>query len=427
MSNICSVCGFHCDETATFCPTCGSPVTVAPQPTIQETVQPTPQPQVQQPIQPTPQPYMQQQVQPTPQPYMQQQVQPTPQPYMQQQVQPTPQPYMQQPVQPTPQPYMQQQVQPIPQPYMQQQDYQPTEPPKKKKLTWLWILLGVFGGLFLLGIIAAVATVILYPLLYTNSNVGGNSLPQYIGSGSNGNYQEYYYPEFENASFNSEAFVDVTTEAPTEASTEASTEAPSTSLNKGAEYRPEDSTYLTFTSDTPTPTSNNVNDNSVIVYDSGVSCTMPGKIPVFESTTDTLDYSYQTGRGITYGASLDTYIETYGIDDTNAIWETYSNGQTEYFYYSPTARPENMNDAMLVFGWYQKGTSWIRMTPEELHAFRKDVTTPGRYVLLIYMAYLDENGNIEAIHMIQDSHSAFRVYNNELMQVTDLLNNYLAE
>ncbi len=393
MSNICSVCGFHCDETATFCPTCGSPVTVATQPTIQETVQPAPQPQVQQPAQPTPQPQVQQPVQPTPQPQVQQ------------------------PVQPTPQPYMQQQVQPIPQPYMQQQDYQPTEPPRKKKMTWLWILLGVFGGLFLLGIIAAVATVILYPLLYTNSNVGGNSLPQYIGSGSNGNYQEYYYPEFENASFNSEAFVDVTTEA----STEASTEAPSTSFNEGAEFRPEDLTYLTLETDPAiTPTATPMELDSAYLFINGgqlLPLTSDGVDALLNGSEDT--QQYQLGRVITCGASIDSFIETYSVDTTNAIWETYSNDQYDYFYYSMTARPDTSDDAALIISWYQNGDTWTRMTPEEIYAFWKNGTLPACENMLTYTVYMDADSNIESILVSYGTTTYFESFYSSMQSITN--------
>lgn len=278
-------------------------------------------------------------------------------------------------------------------------------------------------------IIVVIVVILVFPLLFTNSNVGGNSLPTFTGSGSNGNYQEYYYPDYENASFNSEAFVDVTTETPTETSTEVSTETPDVSFNEGADFRPEDLTYLTLETDSSvTPTASTI----------GIDCAylFVGDGQLIPLTTDNIDtllnsnedgQRYQLGRCVTCGSSIDDFIEAYSVDTTNAIWETYSNNQYDYFYYSTTVRPETPGDAALLISWYQNGDTWTRMTPEEIYAYWKNGTLPTCENMLTYTVYMDTNSNIESIHVSYGTTVYFESFYNSLQTITDAMSDATEE
>lgn len=339
MSKICSICGYNCKDTDTFCPTCGTPFSATPVSVSSQPVIESAQPQI--PIPPQSSAYIQN-------------------------------------------------------PGMSSQMTQGIAEPSKKSTKTLWIVLGIVGGVILLLLIFAL---VLFLLLRSIGTVGNNG--HTIGSTENRptNYHEYYYPDYDNASFHSEAFTDTTTEAP---ATEApSTEAPTPSgyQNDAETFQQEDLTIYTIEEDTTiTPTALNVTLNHRYSIDYPGIMNLIGGTNI-ESPAEFTSKHAATGRGVTTGQPIEEFITAYGIDTTNAMWITLGHGQLEYFYYSTTAMPElgEGDDASLTFGWYRTGDTWHRMMPEELYNFWKNMTLPECDELILYDAITNADYTIYSI------------------------------
>ena len=121
------------------------------------------------------------------------------------------------------------------------------EPPKKSHKT-LWIILGIVGGGCLLLLILAIILIFLIKSRLGIS-LGTASTPSVNIPGifSTKDFHEYYYPDYDGATLNSEAFTETTTEMP---STEipntetldtetSSTELPDTELPSNEAVNPE--------------------------------------------------------------------------------------------------------------------------------------------------------------------------------------------
>lgn len=351
MNKICSICGYNCEDTAAFCPICGTPfsdtpATVSNQPVIE----PVPVPP-QTPVQPQPHPSIQASTQ----------VQP-------QVLNPSQSPsYIQNPG------------------TAGQMTLGIAEPAKKSTKT-LWIVLGIVGGVILLLLILAL---VLFFLLRSAGYTIGNNGHTWGGAENRPvDYHEYYYPDYDNASFHSEAFTDATTEAP---ATEApATEAPTPSgyQNDAETFQQTDLTIYTIEEDPAiTPAAFNVSLNHRYSIDfPGIMHLTEGTY--IESPEEFAEKQAATGRGITTGQPIEEFITAYGIDTTNAMWITFGHEQLEYFYYSTTAMPELAEgvDASLTFGWYQTGDTWHRMMPEELYGFWKNMTLPECDEVILYNA-----------------------------------------
>ena len=119
------------------------------------------------------------------------------------------------------------------------------EPPKKSHKT-LWIILGIVGGGCLLLLILAIILIFLIKS-WLGIFLGTASTPSVNIPGvfSTKDFHEYYYPDYDGATLNSEAFTETTTEMP-------STEIPNTET-------PDTETSGTEMPDTELPSNEAVN------------------------------------------------------------------------------------------------------------------------------------------------------------------------
>lgn len=89
----------------------------------------------------------------------------------------------------------------------------PTTPEKSRKT--LWIILGSIGGACVL-LLIIVIVLLCFVKVFLSLMFG--TIPSSTINGSDiqtiQNFQEYYYPDYDGASFHSEEFVEVTTEMP---------------------------------------------------------------------------------------------------------------------------------------------------------------------------------------------------------------------
>lgn len=341
MSKICSVCGYNCEDTATFCPTCGSPFPVLVQPAPTVPFQPAMQPQ------------------------------------------------------------------------------NNLQPPKKKNKT-LWIVLGVVGGILVLLVILVLLLLFVAKSFW---NVNTITSPNPSGITSNSDNHEYYYPDYDNASFHSESFVDVTTEAPV--STEPSTEA--SNPNETADFKEEDLQLRSIESDTtiePATLTMEENKSYMLVGNGEILQLGDGS---YQSMTDSEETRYTLGRGVGIGAPIDDFITTYGVDTTNSIWQIYTNNTYNYYYYSTTVRPDTPADAGLIIGWYKTGDTWTRMYPQDLFNYWQDGTLPECDRILMYTLYTDENFNIESISIMYGNTDYFQQFYSSWSIISNYFNDLDAE
>lgn len=353
MSKICPVCGYNCEDSEVVCPACGTPFlsTVNPVPPVNQV-------QTANNIQ-----------------------------------QPNGQAVAGQP--------------------MQQQFAQ--QPPKKKSNKTLWIILGVVGGVVLLLIVLVIILFLLFAFVFTGVNstslTSNGPTSIFTGGGSNGNYQEYYYPEYQDSSLNSEAFVDITTEASTEVSTENT--GANIVFNETAAFRPEDLTILTVETDPAVaPVTLTFSENySYMVGDSG-ELLQVGDM-TYDTPAEFQGKQCQLGRGTTIGNSIDEFIAAYGVDTTNAIWQTDTNNKYEYFYYSTSTKPSVPEDASLIIGWYQSGDTWVSMTPEALFNYWNTGSIPDCDRILMYTIYSHADFSIKGFTTMYGTPEYFtKFYNN---------------
>ncbi len=359
MSQPCSVCGYVCSDSDTFCPACGTQLQTITQP--QPTTQPVP-----------------------------------------------------------PQPVIQ--PQPTAQPVQPQQSYS-TEPPKKKSHKGLWIGLGIGGGvLLLLIIVAVILIVILAPMILATIN-HNPSLPNSTGISSNADFQEYYYPDYDNISFNSEAFVEATTEEP---ATEASTEAPADPAISGSEasaFRAEDLTILSVEGDSSiSPAILNLSENWGYFISSSGELLQAGNM-TYETPAGFEGKQCQTGRNLQIGNSIDSFVTAYGIDSTNAIWQVYKTDSYEYYYYSTTTKPELSESTNLIFAWYKTGDTWNRILPEQIFDYWQKGTIPECDYLLMYQISANSDYNADLIQITYGTSDYFNKFYSSWSTLDALLNN----
>ncbi len=102
--------------------------------------------------------------------------------------------------------------------------------PAKKKDKTLWIVLGIVGGvLLLLFILFLIIFFVLLNRLSSNQTLTNPVHPDLTIFESDKDMQEYYYDDYDHASFQSESFVDTTTEEPTTTEESVTTEEPAAS------------------------------------------------------------------------------------------------------------------------------------------------------------------------------------------------------
>lgn len=424
MSKICSVCGYQCEEEIGFCPVCGSPFPTSSQSVVpSQAVPPTQvnsaiQTQAPTPTVPpiSPQPVIPSQtdsgMQSQPAPYMQTPgMQPQPAPFTQTNpgMQPQPASFTQN------NPGMQSQpasftqnnpgMQPQPayavypqNPVMQGQNIQGNATPPKKKSKVLWIVLGIVGGILLLLIIILVLLMFGLKQLWGSRNIPSLNTSSAI---THSDSHEYYYPDYDSASFHSEAFVDVTTEEilpPEEPS----------DIISAMEFKEEDLIICSVQEgDAEPPLQYHIEENyTYTIQDSnGFLQTGNGisQIPAgFE------EKQCHLGRNIGIGNSFDQLITTYGIDTTNAMWQIQDNGNYEYYYYSTEIKPDWAGGTVLVTAWCRTGDTWQRMYPSDLFTFWQNGTLPECDTVLMYMVHMDSTvDNIEAIDILYGNANYF--------------------
>lgn len=394
MSKICTVCGYQCEDSVILCPVCGSPFSTAPQ-SVATPVSATPQ----QIVASTPS----QDAIPS------QAVPPIP-----------PQPGVPVPgTGPIPQQFVQPNVYiPYPQgPAMQGQGIQGIpEPPKKKNKT-LWIVLGIVGGLLLLLIILAIILVFALKNVWNNR---ANPSPQTPDSISHSNHHEYYYEDYDNASFQSEAFVDITTEDP---SSIPSTEEPENPSSSGAieDLRSEDLMLYTIEAEGVEPYAYTLEENYCYIINSSSGVIQTGGFTEPFLTSDAMwepdelkNKQCQLGRGIQAGSSIDECIAAYGIDTTNAIWRLSEDNTFSYYYYSTTVRPDSITNPALIIGWYKNGDTWQRMYHMDLSNYWQKSTLPECDALLMYILDMDDSGEtISSISILYGNNNSFQDFTSE--------------
>lgn len=437
MSKICSICGFECADTVLSCPICGTPFPDIPASIPGQPVTGTAQ--TASPVQPkTVSPVQTQAAQGQPQtvlPVQTQAVQGQPQAVASEQSQtiypgqpqtvysgqPQTAPQYQQttPIQPqsmtTPQP-----VSYIQNPGMAGQvPLGMPETPKKSTKT-LWIVLGIVGGVILLLMLLAL---ILFFVLHNagyDHEITGNT------PGGTGNrptdYHEYYYPGYDDASFHSEAFADVTTEAPEAATTEEPV--PSGYLNDTEEFRQEDLTLHTVEED-PSATPVTLN----FILNQGYTITETGDVlqsgdGSFSAPAEFQNKQAALGRDCTIGSSMDDFAAAYGVDSTNAVWQLAVNDTYEYYYYSTTAKPDPIpyDYTALVLGWYRNGDTWNRMLPQELFQFWQNGSVPECEEMILYVAVSDDDYKVKSVSITYGTADYFRQFITNWQTLSEIMN-----
>ena len=423
MSKKCIVCDNICKDSDQACPVCGSYelITVfASTPTIQQTTpvqQATPiqqqVPPVQQvtPVQQaTP---IQQQVPPAPQVApVQQQVPPIQQQIStaQQQAPYSQQPYMGQTTYPQQQTPMQGQPVYYNMPYPSDQMPVDTAPPKKKSHKALFIILGSIGGVMVIGIIIAV---ILLGRYIQNPN-----LPSVAQGGHSGrntytthdrvetNNQEYYFPDYRSADHSSESYV--TNHPATESSEEPdqtssfndNTTEESVIEEGAAAFTDQDLMILSSANNIEIP----IEENYSYQVLGAELCRINSYDNVYSEDLDnTRGYgAFETGRGTGIGSAVEDYLEKYGTDTSNALWIMLNGSYSTTYYYSAISKP-NFSDehSLLTIGWSIDGTSFHRLTPEELNNIIFNYDTTGSNIrYLIYYADIDADYTIRSLSMV---------------------------
>ena len=425
MSKKCIVCDNICKDSDQACPVCGSYelITVfASAPTSQQTTPVQQQvPPIQQttPVQQVP-PVQQvtpvQQVPPVQQVTPVQQVPPVSQAAPVQQVPPVQQqaPYSQQPYmgQTT---YQQQapiQGQPVyyNMPYPSDQMPVDTVPPKKKSHKALFIILGSIGGVMVIGIIIAVILLGRYiqnpnqPSVAQGGHSGRNTYTTHDRVETND--REYYFPDYRSADHSSESYV---TNHP---ATESSAEPDQTSsfndntteesvIEEGAAAFT-DQDLIIFSS------ANNIQIPIEEDYSYQVLNTELCRINSYDNEySEDLDNAkgygaFKTGRGTGIGSAVEDYLEKYGTDTTNALWIMLNGSYSTTYYYSAISKPNFADEhSLLTIGWSIDGTSFHRLTPEELNDIIFNYDTTGSNIrYLIYYADIDADYTIRSLSMV---------------------------
>lgn len=359
MSKICPVCGYNCEDAADFCPACGFTFSNPASASVDQTnPQPNPQPNTQQGVQNV--------------------------------------------------------TQQVP-PNVMQQNFAQQAPPKKKKT--LWIVLGIVGGVLILLFIIFIILFFVLRSYFSSMGIvepprtqGGSGISDLSIFNTRKDLQEYYYEDYDSASFNSEAFVDTTTEEPATVEEPTSTESIMTELdgssegtessdnttNSEASFRPEDLTLTVKEDDTVLNMEESFHyifaaDAELVTFGNDSLDVPPG----FEGK------QIVTGRGITIGSTFDELIATYGIGRNNAIWQlprnpgyVFTTSGYDYYYYSTTTRPDSPKDTLLMFGWYRSGGDWQRMTPTELNDYWGNRIAPPCDDMLLYNISFDVDYNV---------------------------------
>lgn len=368
MSKICTVCGYNCEDSVMTCPVCGSPFTVPSQSVVPPaSVMPNPGqngiPQIHSQFVP-------------------------------------PNAYVSYPQGPA----------------MQGQNMQ-MEPPKKQNKT-LWIVLGITGGVLLLLILSAIILMFFFRSTWRSRNIP-------VGNTSTGishtNHHDYYYDDYNNASFHSETFVDITTEDP---STIPSTEVPDEPDDSRTleDFREEDLIIYSVEPEGTEPVSYAIQANCSYTIGTSTGLLQTRSGSVLEPAEFT-DKHCQLGRNIPSGSSIDDCIAAYGIDTTNAIWQLYENSAFEYYYYSTTIRPDRESDSALIFGWYQTGDTWQRMYPVDLFNYWQKGMPPECDNILMYILYTDDSGeSISSMNIMYGSYDYFDQFYTSWTQVQDMFN-----
>lgn len=365
MSKICTACGYHCEDSVMTCPVCGSPFTVPSQPVV-------PPASIMPESRQNGTPQMQSQFVP-------------PNAYVS---------YSQGPA--------------------MQGQYMQMDPPKKKSKV-LGIVFGIVGGVLLLLILSAIF--IFQYLLSSRSNPGGNT-PSGI---SHTNHHDYYYDDYNNAGFNSEDFVDITTEKPNDI---PSTEVPDEPDESMAleDCREEDLIIYSVEPDGAEPVTYAIEGNYSYTLGTSTGLLQTGGGSVLERAEFTDKYC-QLGRGIQSGSSIDDCISAYGIDTTNAIWQLYENNAFQYYYYSTTIMPDIESDPALILGWYQSGDTWQRMYPVDLFNYWKKGIPPECDNILMYILSTDDSGeSVSSINILYGNYNYFESLYPSLTQVQDVSN-----
>ena len=315
------------------------------------------------------------------------------------------------------QPYMQGQA-PYPNqpvfynmPYSAEQP-QMMEPPKNKKShKALFIVLGSIGGVLVVGIILVV-------ILLNHFNKKPSNFPIASGSDSNhqrveSNDQEYYYPDYNKADHNSESFVSVipTTEADSGSDTSdntnsgmdaASTEEQTTEAEDGiSAFSDDDLIIYSRINDIQIPIE--ADHSYQILNDELCTISSYNMNDLTEELNQTKGYgSFETGRGTVIGASADDYLATYGTDTSNALWIMLNGAYSTTYYFSSISKPSFEDEhTLLTIGWSIEGTSFHRLTPEELNDIIFNYDTTGSDIrYLIYYADIDTNYTIRSLSMV---------------------------
>ncbi len=367
MSKLCTVCGYHCEDTDVTCPICGTPI-VSPA---------------------TDKPYSE-----PPSAWV-----PQPQPQTQPQIQIQPQP--------------QTQTQPLP--------TAPNPQPIKKSHKTLWIVLGIVGGVLLL---LGIGIFILVHLFRALTGISG---PDTDGYQSTADYHEYYYPDYDSADYNSEAFVDSATEAPSseEVSTSVesteSTETPADPSDTASAFLPEDLIVYTVESlSSEQPQSLSLETSSFsYIDDDGQLYTA-----VNDSYTMPAGFEYKaaaTGRRLSIGTPFQDFIDAYGINSSNAIWQNITDTQVNFYYFTGTL-PSAASDNELIIGWYQSGDTWTRMDQNELSAYWKNATLPACDHVLMYLIYFDDDDQtLESVYFLYGDTAYLQTYHSTWQSMVDAL------
>ncbi len=386
MSKMCTVCGYQCEDTVMSCPVCGSPFSASPQSsttpaattpeqvsggipsqnTIPSQAVPPIQPQPAIPIPGTPQ---------------------MPQQFVQQNA-----------------------YTPYPQgPAMQGQNMPGNPEPPKKKSKTLWIVLGIVGGVLLLLIILAIILMFSLKNIWNNRTNSSTHTPASI---SHSDHHEYYYADYDHASFQSEAFVDVTTEDP---SSIPSTEEPDVPSGASEDFSEEDLILYSIEDEGIEPFAYTIEGNCSYTIGLGSSKGIIQTEGVLMTTNSLFDTKeFRLGRGIQLGSSIDECIDAYAVDTTNAIWQLYGNNGFEYYYYSTTVRPDWTENPALLIGWYKKDDTWQRMYPVDLFNYWQNGTPPECDSMLMYIFRAKNSyDTIASVTIISGNSTYFQEYWNQ--------------
>lgn len=394
MSKMCTVCGYQCEDTVTSCPVCDSPFSVSPQPALTVTEQvPAGMPsqntmpsQAVPPIQPQP-------AAPIPG------VPPMPQQFVPSNA-----------------------YTPYPQgPAMQGQNIQGIPEPPKKKSKTVWIVLGIVGGVLLLLIILAIILMFALKSAWNNHNDPSILTP---ASTSHPDHHEYYYADYDSASFQSEAFVDVTMEDPASVPSTEEPENPDNPVSSGAtgDFRTEDLMIYSIEDEGIEPYTYTIEENCCYTIGSSTGLLQTGSGSIQEPS-EFENKLCQLGRGIQAGSSIDECINAYGIDTTNAIWQLYENNTFSYYYYSTTIRPDSTANSALVIGWCKKGDTWQRMYPVDLFNYWQNGTPPECDNILMYILYTNDSvDTISSMNIMYGDHNYFQEFYTSWKQVQNYFN-----